>query len=505
MTDILPRNLDAEKYVIGCLVRFPERADEIFTRLTATDFFDAEHTKIFRVAQKQFAAGGIDPVLLASEVGAAQTLVELGLNPANAPATAVHIPSEAAKIVECRRKRQLHSMFNDAALATLNGRPSEEIFRTVLGDMADFGREKVSASEPRFRLYSAAELDRAEFPENYLVERILCANEPLALGGAEKSLKTTIMVQMGIALAVRQPFLGVFQVPESKRFLMLSGESSMRTIQETARRMCRSIGYELGDVDNLTISPDLPQLDNLDDVIEFEAIVADNLPDVVGIDPMMLCLGDIDERAANMFSMGKLLRRLNEACVKHNATLTFAHHTSGPPQYGATPKLSWLAFAGFKQFVRQWVLLNRMEEYEPGSGFHRLKMVAGGSSGHNGLWIVEINEGNRDLPGGRIWECAVRREDEVRQETKKRREQEKADEESQKLNQERWAVIEVLRKHPEGLAKTRMLQKAKIGHRRLGLVFEALIDNGDIVECEMLTGNHKQPKIGYKLAGGTND
>ena len=38
-------------------------------------------------------------------------------------------------------------------------------------------------------------------------------------------------------------------------------------------------------------------------------------------------------------------------CLNNGATLVFAHHTSGPPQYGATPKLSWLAFSGFKQFV----------------------------------------------------------------------------------------------------------------------------------------------------------
>ena len=74
--------------------------------------------------------------------------------------------------------------------------------------------------------------------------------------------------------------------------------------------------------------------------------------------------------------MAKLLRRLNDACQKNNATLMFAHHTSGVHPYGATPKLSWLAFSGFKQFVRQWWLFNRMEEYEPGSGIHRLKFVA---------------------------------------------------------------------------------------------------------------------------------
>jgi hypothetical protein len=121
--------------------------------------------------------------------------------------------------------------------------------------------------------------------------------------------------------------------------------------------------------------------------------------------------------------LGKLLRRLNEACQNNNATLMFAQHTSGVQQYGATPKPSWLAFSGFKQFVRQWWLLNRREEYHPGSGLHRLKFVAGGSAGHNSVSILEINEGNRNDPGGRRWEVAVKSLDEARQGDQQRKDE----------------------------------------------------------------------------------
>ena len=229
------------------------------------------------------------------------------------------------------------------------------------------------------------------------------------------------MLAAGVSLNVADNFLCCFPVTRRRNFLMFSGESGLATIQETARRICRVSGYELADLDGFHISPDLPQLDDLSDVAEFEAIVAHHMPDIVAVDPMMLCLGDVDEKAANMFHMGKLLRRLNEACQKNNATLMFAHHTSGVQQYGATPKLSWLAFSGFKQFIRQWWLLNRMEEYEPGSGFHRLKFVAGGSAGHNGVWILEINEGSREDLGGRRWEVVVKSVDEDRKSDRRRK------------------------------------------------------------------------------------
>ncbi len=140
-TETLPRDITAERYIIGVLVRFPDAADDVFARLTATDFFDAEHAKIFRAAQKQFADGGIDSVLLAREVGAAQTLVELGMNPANAPATAVHIATEAAKIVECRRKRQLFQVADDARHAALNGHAFDDTLRSLTADLDDMQRD----------------------------------------------------------------------------------------------------------------------------------------------------------------------------------------------------------------------------------------------------------------------------------------------------------------------------------------------------------------------------
>jgi hypothetical protein len=287
---------------------------------------------------------------------------------------------------------------------------------------------------------------------------------------------------------------------EPKRFMMFSGESGLPTLQETARRISRRAGYELGQLDGFSLSPDLPQLDDANDIAEFEAIIAGEQPDVVAVDPMMLCLGDVDEKAANMFSMGKLLRRLNEACLNNGATLVFAHHTSGPPQYGATPKLSWLAYSGFKQFVRQWVLLNRMEEYAPGSGLHRLKMVAGGSSGHNGLWIVEIDEGSRNNPGGRHWHVAVKTTEEAKQDSTTRAAEKKTAAAEQKLEAERTAALRILAKHINGLAPTTIRDTAGISGRRWPVVLAAMLERAEIVEVEVITGSPPKARQGYKLA-----
>ncbi len=308
------------------------------------------------------------------------------------------------------------------------------------------------------------------------------------------------MLAMGVSLSIPVPFLGTFPVQYPKRFLMFSGESGMATLQETSRRICRSYGYELSDLDGFIISPDLPQLSNAVDIAELETVIAEHEPDVVGIDPMFLCMGDIDEKAANMFSMGKPLTKLNEACMRHNATLIFAHHTSGVPQYGATPKLSWLAFSGFKQFVRQWILLNRMEDYTPGTGLHRLKMVSGGSIGHGGLWVADISEGSRSDQGGRHWRVAVKSADEDRQESSTRTAEKKVAAAEQKLTDERNAVCRYLAKHPSGLAPTKIRDGSGISGRRWPVVLAALIEHGNIVECEVTGGHPPRQLPGYKLS-----
>jgi hypothetical protein len=60
----LPRATDSEEYVAACLWRFPDCADEVFSRLTPADFVDPAIRKIVATAHRQHFAGGIAPALL---------------------------------------------------------------------------------------------------------------------------------------------------------------------------------------------------------------------------------------------------------------------------------------------------------------------------------------------------------------------------------------------------------------------------------------------------------
>ena len=101
--------------------------------------------------------------------------------------------------------------------------------------------------------------------------------------------------------------------------------------------------------------------------------------------------------AANLFVQGTLLRGMNEVCQGEGTGMIPAHHAkkgqSGNKGTDSPLGLEEIAWAGFQEFCRQWLLVNRRVKYEDGSGMHRLWLSCGGSAGHSSLWALDIDEG----------------------------------------------------------------------------------------------------------------
>src|SRR5207253_2151692 len=121
----------------------------------------------------------------------------------------------------------------------------------------------------------------------------------------------------------------------------------------------------------------------------------------------------------NMFQVGPLLLRIARVCREAGTTLVLVHHTTKPAgmlrmQAGEPLELEDLAYSGFQEFARQWLLVNRRQKYEAGSGEHLLWLNLGGSAGHSGCWGLDIDEGKLDENfGGRGWQVQVRTMDEA--------------------------------------------------------------------------------------------
>jgi hypothetical protein len=66
------------------------------------------------------------------------------------------------------------------------------------------------------------------------------------------------------------------------------------------------------------------------------------------------------------------------------------------------------AGAGFAEWARQWLVLERIGSFKPATGEHRLRLTAAGSAGHAGSWVVDWREGNLTDVGGRCWHVGVK-------------------------------------------------------------------------------------------------
>ncbi len=268
--------------------------------------------------------------------------------------------------------------------------------------------------------YQAKFLDSSTFANKdyrrrWLIDSILVADEAGVIGGPQKTLKTSVAIDMAISLATAKPFLGQFRVGERQRVAVLSGESGPATLQATAHRIAKANGVQLEKCDVLW-SFHLPQLSRPADVTSLRTILKEREVKVVFIDPLYLCLLGCGNASAasNLYAIGPLLRRVADACLREGATPIFVHHANKSAAKSKSTKegpleLDDLAFSGIAEFVRQWVLLSRRQPYQPGEGKHELLLAAGGSAGHSSCWEVDVAEGVLDKDfGGRTWQVAVR-------------------------------------------------------------------------------------------------
>jgi replicative DNA helicase len=247
--------------------------------------------------------------------------------------------------------------------------------------------------------------DLERFCREWLVEGILVRGQPAVMGGAKKTLKTSLMLDLAISLGTGTPFLGTFAVPRHHRVGVLSAESGEATLQETARRICAARQVHLSDC-AVWWCFTAPSLDRAKDRQRLADFLRQERIDVLFVDPLYLCLLSGGERveAANIYEMGPLLRRIGQTCLDAGTTPVLVHHTrkSTPKML---PELDDLAYAGIAEYVRQWLLVGRTLPYNPGSGDHALVMAAGGSAGHAGCWAVRVQEGNLHADfTGRRWD-----------------------------------------------------------------------------------------------------
>jgi hypothetical protein len=337
-----------------------------------------------------------------------------------------------------------------------------EALAALLASRNDKHLPKTDTPRPRFALIDSATFARADYSQEWLVQRLFVRGLPAVVGAPKKSMKTSLMVDLSISLATTEPFLGEFRVYRSNRVALFSGESGEATLQETLKRIARSKGIDPNNaLPGLLWGFDLPRFTETEDMALFQSRLAEHHVEVVIVDPSYLCVlagvGSGGAQASNAFQMGPLYQTFGNACRSAGATPILVTHFRITRRENAfdQPDMDDLVYAGLQEWARQWLLLSRRERYVPGTGQHRLWLAVGGSSGQGGAWSLDIDEGVIDEDfSGRFWSVTVSTATEQIQ-TQKSAADQKREAKARKQDDDENAImatVDRLAKESEGVA-----------------------------------------------------
>jgi len=335
--------------------------------------------------------------------------------------------------------------------------------------VASSAAERQRTAEPPhwstfFDAVPADEFDAMEFPFTWLVEDVLVQGDPVIWGGPRKALKTTLLAELGIALASGTPFLDKYAVPEKRNVWMLTVESGGRTVQETFRRIADSRGVAFRDLKN-TFRTDVYKVPELRNVLYVDAMiqfVKDNEISVVIVDPSYLAIPLAADEQANISAVGQILQnsltRIRNETDGACTPILAAHFKKNMPA-GQVPDMSDISGAGFDAWGRQFGLVNRLTPHDADNpGHHDLILKWGGSSGHQGQTAVIVDEGT--IEAGRTWDVGLLSLEQFKQ---GRRNDQQNGKDDDRHNKNRPRIFEAIRSLEEqGKAATQSAIKKEI-------------------------------------------
>src|SRR5205807_742236 len=167
---------------------------------------------------------------------------------------------------------------------------------------------------------SAAGCRREVFADDGL---LLISKAVGIIGGAPKSLKTWMALEMAVSVASGSACLARFAVPSPGPVLLYAAEDSESALRSRLESLARHHGLDLAYLDIRVITADSLQLDRMADQQRLEATLMLHRPVLLVLDPLVR-LHAIDENAAG--EIAALLGYLRVLQRKTGSAIALVHH-----------------------------------------------------------------------------------------------------------------------------------------------------------------------------------
>ena len=175
-----------------------------------------------------------------------------------------------------------------------------------------------------FHVLRAAEIrERSADEPSWLVEPLWGAGAVGIIGGAPKSCKTWLALEMAVAVASGQPALGRFSVPQPGPVLVFAAEDAPAQVRERLEHLSRARGVDFSALDVRLIVEASLRLDRPVDVARLRATVDRHRPKLLVLDPYVR-LQRADENDARQVSA--ILSALRELSRSFSTAVALVHH-----------------------------------------------------------------------------------------------------------------------------------------------------------------------------------
>ncbi len=172
--------------------------------------------------------------------------------------------------------------------------------------------------------------------QRWLVDHLWARSGVGILGGAPKSFKTWLGLELATAVATGTPCLGRFAVRAPGTALIYLAEDGLGTVRERLDALARARGRALGDLDMRVITAPTLRLDRQDDMRRLAVTVRVVRPRLLVLDPLVRLHG-ADEN--NATEIATILSRLRVIQRHYDVAVLVVHHTrkqGGSRQHGQT-------------------------------------------------------------------------------------------------------------------------------------------------------------------------